>query len=79
MRAFEAFVVSGGNSLVSSKMLRTPGKEDASGILSAWWREFTAGDALNKPLAQIFPLQEPPAIEADAAKPATSLTTSAKP
>ncbi len=79
MRAFEAFVVSGGNSLVSSKMLRTPGKEGASGILSAWWREFTAGDALNKPLAQIFPLQEPPAIEADAAKPATSLTTSAKP
>lgn len=58
MRAFEFFAVSSGNSLVASKMLRTLGKEGAAGILSAWWEEFSQTEALRRPMAQLFALEE---------------------
>lgn len=56
-RVFEFFAVSGGNTLVSSKMLRTPGKEGAGGILSGWWKELLKTEALNRPMAQLFALE----------------------
>lgn len=57
-RAFEFLAVSGGNSLVSSKMLRAPGKESAGGVLCGWWRDLIKTDALSRPMAQLFALDE---------------------
>ena len=56
LRAFEFFAVSGGNSLVSSKMLRLAGKDGAVGILADWWKQFSTNEALNRPMAQLFAL-----------------------
>ena len=56
LRAFEFFAVSGGNSLVSSKMQRLAGKDGAVGILADWWKQFSANEALNRPMAQLFAL-----------------------
>lgn len=56
LRAFEFFAVSGGNSLVSSKMQRLAGKEGAVGILADWWKQFSTNEALNRPMAQLFAL-----------------------
>ena len=53
-RAFEFFAVSGGNSLVSSKMLRAPGKDSAGGVLNAWWTRFMTNEALSEPMAVLF-------------------------
>lgn len=58
LRAFEFFAVSGGNSLVSSKMQRLAGKEGAGGILADWWKEFSTTEALNRPMAQLFALND---------------------
>lgn len=58
LRAFEFFAVSGGNSLVSSKMQRLGGKEGAGGILADWWKEFSTTEALNRPMAQLFALND---------------------
>lgn len=52
-KAFEFFAVSGGNSLVSSKM-RSPAKDTAGGVLADWWRGFVANDALSRPMAELF-------------------------
>lgn len=57
-QAFEFFAVSGGNSLVSSKMLRTSGKEGAGGVLSGWWNDFLKTEALNCPMAKLFALED---------------------
>lgn len=54
LRAFEFFAVSGGNSLVSSKMQRLAGKDGAVGILADWWKQFSTNEALNRPMAQLF-------------------------
>lgn len=56
LRAFEFFAVSGGNSLVSSKMQRLAGKDGAVGILADWWKQFSTNEALNRPMAQLFAL-----------------------
>lgn len=56
LRAFEFFAVSGGNSLVSSKMQRLAGKDGAVGILANWWKQFSTNEALNRPMAQLFAL-----------------------
>lgn len=56
LRAFEFFAVSGGNSLVSSKMQRLAGKDGAVGILADWWKQFSTNEALNRPMAQLFVL-----------------------
>lgn len=56
LRAFEFFAVSGGNSLVSSKMQRLAGKDGAVGILADWWKQFLTNEALNRPMAQLFAL-----------------------
>lgn len=56
LRAFEFFEVSGGNSLVSSKMQRLAGKDGAVGILADWWKQFSTNEALNRPMAQLFAL-----------------------
>lgn len=56
LRAFEFFAVSGGNSLVSSKMQRLAGKDGAIGILADWWKQFSTNEALNRPMAQLFAL-----------------------
>lgn len=56
LRAFEFFAVSGGNSLVSSKMQRLAGKDGAVGILADWWKQFSTSEALNRPMAQLFAL-----------------------
>lgn len=58
LRAFEFFAVSGGNSLVSSKMQRLAGKEGAGGILADWWKEFSTTEVLNRPMAQLFALND---------------------
>ena len=58
LRAFEFFAVSGGNSLVSSKMQRLAGKECAGGILADWWKQFSTTEALNRPVAQLFALND---------------------
>lgn len=58
LRAFEFFAVSGGNSLVSSKMQRLAGKEGAGGILADWWKQFSTTEALNRPMAQLFALND---------------------
>lgn len=54
LRAFEFFAVSGGNSLVSSKMQRLAGKDGAVGILADWWKQFSTNEALNRPMAQLL-------------------------
>lgn len=56
LRAFEFFALSGGNSLVSSKMQRLAGKDGAVGILADWWKQFSTNEALNRPMAQLFAL-----------------------
>lgn len=56
LRAFDFFAVSGGNSLVSSKMQRLAGKDGAVGILADWWKQFSTNEALNRPMAQLFAL-----------------------
>ena len=56
LRAFEFFAVSGGNSLVSSKMQRLAGKDGAVGILADWWKQLSTNEALNRPMAQLFAL-----------------------
>lgn len=56
LRAFEFFAVSGGNSLVSSKMQRLAGKDGAVGILADWWKQFSTNEALNRPMAHLFAL-----------------------
>ena len=56
LRSFEFFAVSGGNSLVSSKMQRLAGKDGAVGILADWWKQFSTNEALNRPMAQLFAL-----------------------
>ena len=56
LRAIEFFAVSGGNSLVSSKMQRLAGKDGAVGILADWWKQFSTNEALNRPMAQLFAL-----------------------
>lgn len=58
LRAFEFFAVSGGNSLVSSKMQRLAGKDGAVGILADWWKQFSTNEALNRPMAQLFALPD---------------------
>lgn len=39
-------------------MQRLAGKEGAGGILADWWKEFSTTEALNRPMAQLFALND---------------------
>ena len=51
LAAFEAFAVSGQNSLVREGPVT---EDSAQGTLAGWWKEFSASEALRTPLAKIF-------------------------
>ncbi len=63
LKAFEAFSVNGGNSLVSNRSRDIDNPDTAAGELAQWWAMMSESEALTTPMAQLWPLEEARAQE----------------
>ncbi len=69
MRAFEAFEINGTNSLVSHRKSDLNNPETAAGELSDWWKLMREADALNRPMAELWPVDIEAQPEKEITKP----------